>query len=135
MKKFKKIIAMCLATVMAMSVMCVGAFAAEPEVSESLIIDDEEISLNALIDGKQFIGSGYINGNGVNLRAGASTSYTSLGLMYSGDQVAVYSDTTSSAPWWIVVVTSGNCKGKTGYVHINYVTVSDPARSATTVTE
>lgn len=32
MKKFKKIIAMCLATVMAMSVMCVGVYAADNEV-------------------------------------------------------------------------------------------------------
>lgn len=31
MKKFKKIIAMCLTAVMAMSVMCVGAFAATPD--------------------------------------------------------------------------------------------------------
>lgn len=31
MKKFKKIIAMCLAAVMAMSVMSIGAFAADPE--------------------------------------------------------------------------------------------------------
>ncbi len=36
MKKFKKIIAMCLATVMAMSVMCVGAFAAPSTEAEPI---------------------------------------------------------------------------------------------------
>ena len=37
MKKLKKIIAMCLATVMAMSVMCVGAFAAEIDTAEPTV--------------------------------------------------------------------------------------------------
>lgn len=42
MKKFKKIIAMCLATVMAMSVMCVGAFADEPANSNLQFYETDE---------------------------------------------------------------------------------------------
>lgn len=41
-KKFKKFIAMCLAAVMAMSVMCVGAFAAEPATSNLQFYETDE---------------------------------------------------------------------------------------------
>ena len=42
MKKFKKIIAMCLATVMAMSVMCVGAFATETTTENIQFVETDE---------------------------------------------------------------------------------------------
>ncbi|MBQ3545551.1 MAG: SH3 domain-containing protein [Lachnospiraceae bacterium] len=149
MKKFKKIIAMCMATVMAMSVMCVGAFAAETDVEieveniqefpECIMIEREVIaedgSVSIAVDPIYLLGMGYITGDGVNLRQGASTSTPSKGLMYRGDALAVYGDMRVTGPWYYVSVRSGNCNGKTGYVHMDYVTIVDPAKTVDTVTE
>ena len=144
MKKFKKIIAMCMTAAMALSMMSVGAFAAETEVTmsefpETITVEREVIepdgSVRAVIDNLYFLGLGYINANGVNLRSGPSTSYASLGLMYYGDAVGVYGDMTVSGPWLYAYVNSGNCDGKSGYVYDDYITISSIAKSADVVAE
>ncbi len=133
MKKFKKVLAMGLAVIAALSVMSIGVFADDPEV---VAVEEQEVSVMStgesidpqdLIDNKYFLGLGEINYNGVNLRTGPSTSYKSLGKMYNGDNVAVYGDTTVSGPWYYVYVHSGNLDGEEGYVHSSYVTINSVA--------
>lgn len=72
------------------------------------------------------LGTGYCNANGVNVRTGPGTSYTSLGMLFHGDQLMDYqtqrdSDATSN---WMHV------HGKhIGWMHVNYYTLVEPART------
>lgn len=84
----KKLLATLLTLVLSMS-LSVPAFAEET----TTIPSDNSTTIQQSIDGTivtpMTADSGYINANGVRLRASASTSGTVRGLLYSGTQVEV----------------------------------------------
>lgn len=57
--------------------------------------------------------------NGLYLRYGAGTNKAKVGLMANGDKVKWYGYYTDK--WYLVKVTSGKLKGKTGYCSKNYL--------------
>ncbi len=61
--------------------------------------------------------NGFINGAGVNFRAGAGTRYQSLGRLVKNTQVAVLG---AAGDWYYIQVVN---TGKTGYVYKTYVTL------------
>lgn len=97
MKKFKKIIAMCLATVMAMSVMCVGAFADEEDITTNNIIaedvkseglDNEIAEENANIAPRiaQYV---WVDTDVLNVRTGPGTNYDIKGQVYRDQKLFI----------------------------------------------
>lgn len=71
--------------------------------------------------------SGTMNASGVNIRKGASTSYTSLGKLAKGTKLVILG---SSGSWYRVRVISS---GVEGYVFAKYVTMNSQAGGTMTV--
>ncbi|NMA82969.1 MAG: SH3 domain-containing protein [Epulopiscium sp.] len=119
---------LCLSTI----VFAAGESKSEKNYPKSIVVeniienDDGSITVERRL--LQFLGTGYINGNGVNLRSGPGTSYSSKGYLYYGDSVGVYNDTEVSGDWLFVYVNSGTLDGKDGYVYDTYITITSPAR-------
>ena len=67
---------------------------------------------------------GTVTANLVNLRQGPDTSYLSQGFLMQDDTLVIYGDPTPNN-WYSVLVTSGRCEGLEGYVHGNYVKISN----------
>lgn len=74
--------------------------------------------------GTQTATTGYINGMGVRMRAGASTSSQILGSYNTGTAMTI---TGSSGNWYAV-----SYNGKTGYVSKDYMTTTQPSQGSTT---
>ncbi len=85
----------------------------EPQQEEISEPQQEEILERALT----YLGRGTINADGVHLRAGPGSSYTSLGLLYQGDSVIMYVEGTTST-WFHVYSYRHDCLG---YVYRSYV--------------
>ena len=74
---------------------------------------------------------GKINGNGVNVRTGAGTSYSKVTSLSTGTVVTIIGEAkdTSGALWYKIKYSGGE-----GYVHSNYVTITTGSSSSTTPT-
>lgn len=113
-----------------------AVFATEAKFSEKIVpidivLDEKGMEVTAIVKPEelQFLGLGYITENGVNLRSGPSTSYPSLGSLAKYDTIAVYSDMENdTSPFIFVYVRSGKNEGKEGWVHEDYIAITDPAR-------
>ncbi len=71
--------------------------------------------------------SGSVNVSVLNLRSGASTSYSVIGTLYMGDTVSI---TESNNGWYGVTTASG----ATGYVYAQYITLGSSGSTSTSVT-
>lgn len=114
MKNLKRIVPLLMAGAMLVSPVSISAQAKEVgNVNEVVTIASTY----------SFTGYGQINTNGVNLRAGASTSSTSLGIMAYDETVHIdYSRSVKSSNGsytWLYVKRSNT--GQTGYVAAQYV--------------
>lgn len=73
----------------------------------------------------QYITVYYINADGVNLRSGPGTEYSSGGLLFYGDLVNTFSTQDEydsyGNRWCYVLVETGQCKGWFGYVLSTYI--------------
>ncbi|SHI42518.1 SH3 domain-containing protein [Lutispora thermophila] len=124
----KKVISILLSVIIVMS--SFGIAFAEEIAPTAIVLNENGIEAASIVEpGElQFLGLGYITGNGVRLRSGPGTNYPSLGSLYKYDDVAVYNDTTRNTPFLYVYVESGQNEGKEGWVHENYISITNPAR-------
>ena len=130
----KKLLSIFVTAIIAMSIMSIGVCASEPlnmslypkSITVITEVEQADGTVKQIVTTAQFLGLGYINADGVNLRSGPSTSTASLGLMYKKDSVGIYANDNTNATWAYVSVRSGNCSGKSGYVHQNNVTITNP---------
>lgn len=100
----------------------VGSFGGVANAESNILEKSQLNSSTSSREFSQFLGFGYIDGTGVRLRQGPSTSDTILGILTDGERVAV---TNKGYENWFYVYSSSLDKG--GYVYIDYVVVDDPA--------
>lgn len=115
MKNLKRIMPLAMAGAMLVSPVSMSA--------QAKVIDNNVNKMVTMASTYSFTGYGQINTNGVNLRAGASTSSTSLGIMAYNETVHIdYSQSVQSSSGsytWLYVKRSNT--GQTGYVAAQYV--------------
>ena len=76
------------------------------------------------------IATGVVNASSLNLRSGAGTNYSSLGLLNKNTSLEILSQTGS----WYKVRCTLNGSQKTGYVHSSYVTKTATSNNSTQTT-
>jgi uncharacterized protein YgiM (DUF1202 family) len=62
----------------------------------------------------------YITASSANLRSKATTNSTALGVVYKGNRCS-FKDQNGRGTWTKLKMTSGNAKGRTGWVRTNLV--------------
>ncbi len=75
--------------------------------------------------------TGVVNTAALNVRSGASTSYSRLGLLYEGASVTILG---TSGSWYKVSCNIGGSM-RTGYVHKNYINVSGQSQSGSSASQ
>ena len=79
------------------------------------------VEISAFVPAQSYAATtGTVNTAALNVRTGASTSHTRIGLIYQGETVTILG---SSGSWYQIQANIGG-KMRTGYVHKDYINVN-----------